>query len=57
MSFDYRTPNLGPTGEADYSVNVVDRPEVSVISIGFGDHFTWESLFTSVKTLKEALGT
>jgi hypothetical protein len=52
MSFDYRTPNLGPTGEADYSVKVADAPEITVISIGFDGKFSWEGLSTSVNTLR-----
>ena len=33
MSFLYRTVNLGPTG-ADGRINVVDNPELTVVSIG-----------------------
>ncbi|MFG0274039.1 MAG: heme-binding protein [Phycisphaerales bacterium] len=34
MSFLYRTPDLGPTGEAG-SVTVVDAPPVTVVAVGF----------------------
>ena len=34
MSFLYRTPDLGPTGEAG-TVTVVDAPPVTVVSVGF----------------------
>jgi hypothetical protein len=33
MSFLYRTPDLAPTGE-DRNVVVVDRPEITVLSVG-----------------------
>ncbi len=36
MCFLYRTPDLGPLGKAEDQVTmVVDKPEVTVLSIGF----------------------
>ncbi len=40
MSFLYRTKDLGPVGDAGGSVNVEDRPEVTVISIGISGDYT-----------------
>jgi len=57
MSFDYRTPNLGPTGNAENSVKVVDRPEGTVISIGFNGVFSWINLSNSISELRQALST
>ena len=55
MSFLYRTPALGPTGNAGNDVVVVDRPEVTVISVGVEGEFSFKLLNKSVDRLKEVL--
>ena len=55
MSFLYRTPALGPTGNAGNDVVVVDRPEVTVLSIGVEGEFTFNLLNKSVDRLREVL--
>ena len=34
MSFLYKTPDLGPTGRFENEVDVIERPEITVISVG-----------------------
>jgi hypothetical protein len=56
MSFLYRTPELGPTGDAGNSVKVVDRPEITVLSVGFEGEFTsYKVLNNAVDRLRQAL--
>jgi hypothetical protein len=55
MSFLYRTPALGPTGNAGDNVLVVDRPEVTVLSIGVEGDFSFKLLNKSVYSLNEVL--
>ena len=39
MSFLYRSSSLGPTGDFENNVSVVDRPEITVISVGISSWF------------------
>jgi hypothetical protein len=55
MSFLYRTPALGPTGNAGDNVVVVDRPEVTVLSIGVEGDFSFNLLNKGVDRLREVL--
>ena len=55
MSFLYRTPELGPVGKAGKGVLVVDRPELTVLSIGVEGDFSFKLLNKSVDRLKEVL--
>lgn len=52
MSFLYRTPNLGPTGDAGNDVIVVDRPEVTVLTLGLEGEFSFDLLNKGVDTLR-----
>jgi hypothetical protein len=40
MSFLYRTPELGPTGDAGDNVLVEDRPEITVLTVAFEGNFS-----------------
>jgi hypothetical protein len=51
MSFLYRTPALGPTGNAGKGVVVADAPEVTVLSIGVEGDFSFKLLNKSVDRL------
>ena len=51
MSFLYRTPELGPVGDAGDSVEVVDRPEVTVISVGLSGSYKLDLVAEGVKIL------
>ena len=55
MSFLYRTPSQGPTGDAGNNVLVIDRPEVTVLSVGVEGDFNFNLLNKSVDRLKEVL--
>jgi hypothetical protein len=55
MSFLYRTPALGSTGNAGDNVVVVDRPEVTVLSIGVEGDFSFNLLNKGVDRLREVL--
>jgi len=55
MSFLYRTPALGPTGNAGNDVVVVDAPEVTVLSIGVEGAFSFNLLNKSVDRLNQVL--
>ena len=55
MSFLYRSANLGPTGDAGSNVLVVDRPEVTVLSIGVDGSFSNKKLNQAVDRLREVL--
>ena len=57
MSFLYRTPNLGPTGDAGDDVVVVDRPEVTVLSLGLEGEFSFKLLNQGVDRLRNILKT
>jgi hypothetical protein len=54
MSFLYRKPELGATG-TDGSVVVVDKPEISVISVGLEGTFSYTLLNEGVDILRGAL--
>ena len=54
MSFLYRKADLGPTG-TDGDVLVVDRPEITVISVGLEGGFTYKLLNHGVDLLTSAL--
>ena len=55
MSFLYRTSNLGTTGNAGNNVVVVDREEVTVLSIGVKADFSFNLLNKSIDRLKKVL--
>lgn len=42
MSFLYRSPSLGPVGNAEDDVRVVDRKEVTVIALGFTGDYSYQ---------------
>jgi hypothetical protein len=52
MSFLYRTNNLGPTG-ADGRVQVVDNPEVTVVSIGMRGQYGVGAVNTGLDQLQK----
>jgi hypothetical protein len=54
MSFLYRTPEQGATG-TDGDVVIIDRPEITVISVGVEGGLTNKLLSQGVDTLKAAL--
>ena len=55
MSFLYRSSNMGPTGDAENNVKVVDQPEVTVLSIGVDGSFTYKRLNKAVDRLRNVL--
>ena len=55
MSFLYRTSDLGTTGNAGNNVVVVDREEVTVLSIGVKADFSFNLLNKSIDRLKKVL--
>jgi hypothetical protein len=52
MSFLYRTAELGPTGDAGNNVLVIDRPEVTVLTIGVDGDFSFKLLNSNVDRLR-----
>lgn len=52
MSFLYRTSDLGPTGNAGNDVVVVDRPEITVLSVGLEGQFSFKLLNQGVDRLR-----
>lgn len=56
MSFLYRTPDLGPTGE-DGPIEVYDTEPVTVVSIGVRGRLDEAQLRTALDTLERWLGT
>ena len=42
MSFLYRTPEIGPTGNFENNVKVIDRPEITVISVALSAQYTFD---------------
>jgi hypothetical protein len=52
MSFLYRTSDLGPTGNAGNDVVVVDRPEITVLSVGLEGQFSFKLLNKGVDRLR-----
>lgn len=51
MSFLYRTPSLGPTGK-DRSVEVVDVPPVTVVSIGYQGSYGVEMVRSKLREIE-----
>lgn len=51
MSFLYRTPDLGPVGP-DRSVEVVDVPALTVVSVGYQGSYSVENVRTHLKTIE-----
>lgn len=54
MSFLYREPSNGPTGE-DRSVRVVDTDAVTVVSLGLRGRYSWEKARDGIATLQRWL--
>jgi hypothetical protein len=54
MSFLYRKPELGATG-TDGDVLVIDKPEVTVVSVGLEGSFSFKLLNEGVDLLRNAL--
>lgn len=52
MSFLYRTPDLGPTGD-DGRISVVDTPEVTVIAVGMRGRYGTGTVNAGLRQLQE----